>query len=382
MKLIKLSSDIDKKDILKHIGVAKEGISFLKDKMQMNFIYIKDIKNPAALILKQDALSIGADLAVHRDTILCKHKVSDALLICSDKELKILATKELMQPFGLRDIGKILMQFLSKDQRKTVDVMGVINANDDSFFSGSRYKDKEAVLKIESLIKEGATIIDIGAISSRPGSEAVDEKIEFKRLKPIIDEIYKRNLFEKVKFSLDSYSILCLKYALDKGFSIVNDITGLQDDEVAKITAQYNATVVIMHMKGTPKDMQKDPNYGNVLLEVDDFFEKRIEKAQNFGIDKIILDVGIGFGKKLEHNLLLIKHLNHFNRFGYPLLIGASRKSLIDMITPTVIKQRLPGTLALHLKAVENGATIIRCHDVKEHIQALKVQASLDKEIL
>ncbi len=382
MKTVQLSNETDKDKILKHIGVSKEGIPLLKDKMELKYIYIKDIKTPAALILKQDALSIGAELAVHKNTILNIEKVTDALLIATNKQIKILSKKEKHQPFGLKEIADELKVFADEKKSKDVKIMGVINANDDSFFEGSRYKDEKAISKIESFIEEGAAIIDIGAVSSRPGSEAVSEEVEFERLKPIIDGIYKKDLSKKVDFSLDSYSPLSLKYALDKGFNIVNDITGLENDEVAKIVSKYNATVVIMHMKGTPKDMQKDPNYGNVLLEVDDFFEKRIEKAQNFGIDKIILDVGIGFGKKLEHNLLLIKHLNHFNRFGYPLLIGASRKSLIDMITPTVIKQRLPGTLALHLKAVENGATIIRCHDVKEHIQALKVQASLDKEIL
>jgi dihydropteroate synthase len=173
-----------------------------------------------------------------------------------------------------------------------------------------------------------------------------------------------------------------LQYAFDRGFKIANDITGLQNDEVAKIVAKYNATVVIMHMKGTPKDMQKGPVYEDVMLEVDEFFAKRVQKAKDFGIKDIVLDVGIGFGKTLEHNLTLIKHLEHFKHFGYPLLVGASRKSLIDMITPTPTKERLPGTLALHLESVKNGASIIRCHDVKEHIQAFKVQKALDEAIL
>jgi len=382
MKSILLSNKTDKDSILKKIGVTKEGISFLKDKMELRFVYIKDLKTPAALILKQDALSIGADLAVHKNTILNNQETTDALLIATDKELKILSKKEKIQPFGLKEIADELGIFANLQKRDKVEVMGVINANDDSFFEGSRFVGEKAFEQILKMADDGANIIDIGGVSSRPGSDAVSEEEELSRVKPIIDKIYEERLYDDITFSLDSYSPLCLRYAFDRGFKIANDITGLQNDEVAKIVAKYNATVVIMHMKGTPKDMQKDPVYKDVMLEVDEFFAKRVQKAKNFGIKDIVLDVGIGFGKTLGHNLTLIKHLEHFKHFGYPLLVGASRKSLIDMIKPTPTKERLPGTLALHLESVKNGASIIRCHDVKEHIQAFKVQKALDGAIL
>jgi dihydropteroate synthase len=256
--------------------------------------------------------------------------------------------------------------------------MGVINANDDSFFEGSRFQGKEALSAIEKMINDGAKIIDIGGVSSRPGSEypGVDE--ELRRVKPIIDEIYDSRLYEKALFSIDTFVPEVLEYALDRGFKIANDITGLESDEYAKIAAKYNASVVIMHKKGDPKNMQKNPFYENVILEVDEFFKERIEKAKSFGVKDIILDVGIGFGKRLEDNLALIKHMEHFLHFGYELLIGASRKSMIDMIMKkeglsTTPQERLPGTLILHAQAVGNGASIVRCHDVKEHFQALKV---------
>lgn len=194
--------------------------------------------------------------------------------------------------------------------------------------------------------------------------------------------IEKEKLHEKVEFSLDSYSPLCIEYALKRGFSIVNDITALQNDEVAKLVAKYDATVVLMHMIGTTKNMQDKPRYENIILEIDEFFKQRIEKAKRFGVKKIVLDVGIGFGKTLNHNLLLIKHHTDFLHFGYPLLIGASRKSMIDMICKSSVKQRLPGTLAIHLKAVENGASIVRVHDVKEHVQALSVQKSINEALI
>lgn len=379
MKIIKLSNKTDKEKIFAKIGSTKEGNAILKDKMVLNYIYLKDIKNPAALILKQDALSIGADLVVHRDTILCKNDKSDALLIATNAQLKKLSKKELSQPFGLKEFAKEITKYIGKSKNSDTQIMGVINANDDSFFEGSRFEGSSAVKQIEVMIGDGADIIDIGGVSSRPGSEAVSEEEELKRVKPIIDEIYNSKLYEKAMFSLDSYSPKCLGYALDKGFKIVNDITALSNDEAAKVASKYKAKVVLMHMKGTPKDMQKNPTYDDILLEVYDFFEQRIEKALSFGIQDIVLDVGIGFGKKLEHNLLLLKNLEYFLSLGYPLLIGASRKSMIDMITPCEVKDRLPGTLALHLQAVENGADIIRCHDVKEHYQVLKVWEALDR---
>ncbi len=262
-------------------------------------------------------------------------------------------------------------------------IMGVINANEDSFFKESRLIGSSAITKIEQMIDDGASIIDIGGVSSKPGSEFVSPDEELTRVKPILDLIYEQKLYEKIEFSLDSYEPLVLKYALDRGFRIVNDITGLSNDEVCIIAASYDAKVVIMHMQNNPENMQIKPEYDDVILDIDDFFNKRIKKAKSFGIKEIVLDVGIGFGKTLEHNLKLLRNLEYFKHFGYELLIGASRKSMIDMIIPTSIEERLPGTLAIHLEAINTGASIIRCHDVKEHYQAIKVQEAIKKaEIL
>ena len=252
-----------------------------------------------------------------------------------------------------------------------------LNASDDSFFESSRFKDSSAILKIEQMIEEGASIIDIGGVSSRPGSLHVSADEELSRIKPIVDALYAQKVYENTVLSIDSYEPNVISYVLERGFKIVNDITGLANDEVCKLCASYNAKAVIMHMQGKPEDMQRDPVYENVLYHVEDFFKQRIEKAQNFGIKELILDVGIGFGKTLEHNIQLIKNLEHFLYLGYPLLVGASRKSMIDKISPSVTEQRLGGTLALHLKAVDNGASILRVHDVYEHIQAVHVRDAL-----
>ena len=256
-------------------------------------------------------------------------------------------------------------------------IMGIINANDDSFFEDSRFQGNDAILKITQMIQDGATIIDIGGVSSRPGSAVVSEEEELNRIKPICDIIKQEKLYNQVSFSIDSYTPSVVEYALQSGFSIVNDITGLMNDEIASITAKYNATIIIMHMLGTPQDMQKNPTYSDVIQDIDDFFSKQIQKAKKFGIDKIILDVGIGFGKTLEHNLLLLKNMNHFLHFNYEVLIGASRKSMINMIIPSNTEDRLSGTLAIHLDSISRGASIVRCHDVKEHYQAIKIQEAI-----
>lgn len=381
MKFYKLDNSTCKEELFKKIGSTSAGNNILKDKANLNLIYIKDIKAPAANILKQDALSIGADLAVSRDTVTCKDEISDAVLIANDAQLKILSKKELAQPFGLKAFAKEINSFFIKNE-EDIKVMGVLNTNEDSFFSASRFDGVKALLHVKKMIADGASIIDLGGVSSRPGSVGVSEEEELSRVKPLIDMIEKEKLYDEVEFSLDSYSPLCVEYALQRGFSIVNDITALENDEVARVVAKYDATVVLMHMKGSPQDMQENPSYENIMLEVDEFFKERIEKAKEFGIRKIVLDVGIGFGKSLEHNLLLIKHHAHFLHFSYPLLVGASRKSMIDMISKSKVEDRLPGTLAIHLKAVENGAQIVRVHDVKEHIQALKVQKSINEVII
>ncbi len=377
MKIYKLNNDVNLKKIMKKLGVDKTGIEIMKKKHSFYLFYIKNITCAAANILKQDALSIGAELAVPMGVPNCKNKIFDALLLCNKNQLEIISKKELSQPFKLKELAKKLKEFISLP-KFPLKIMGVINANDDSFFEGSRFQGIEAIRQIEKMIQNGAKIIDIGGVSSRPGSVYPGIEEEFKRVKPIIDEIYKTKLYEKAIFSIDTFKPEILEYALENGFKLANDITGLENDEYAKIVAKYGANVVIMHKKGNPKDMQKSPFYENAILEIDEFFEKRIKKAKSFGIKNIILDVGIGFGKRLEDNIALIKHLEHFLHFGYELLIGASRKSMIDMIMKkekisTTPFERLPGTLAIHLEAVRNGASIIRCHDVKEHFQALRI---------
>jgi len=378
MKIYQLTNIKNKKQFLKNLNVQGGGVSIMAKKMELFYFFIKDLRTPAVNILKQDALSIGAELAVPSGVITCEKEQYDCLLIGTRKHMEILSKKELAQPFGLKVVAKELQKFL-KTKEYPVQIMGVINANDDSFFGGSRFLASDAVEKIKEMIGQGAMIIDIGAVSSRPNAEVVSEHEELERIRAICDVIKSEKLYEGVTFSIDSYAPSVVKYALNSGFTFINDITGASDERIIKLAVEYKTKLCIMHMKGTPQTMQKEPYYEDVMVEVSEFFEERIAKCEALGLlrDDIILDVGIGFGKTLDHNLMLIKNLTHFKKFGCEVLIGASRKSMIDKIVPTPVEDRLAGTLAIHLKAIENGASIVRCHDVIEHSQALRVWEKL-----
>jgi len=373
----RLSSDIELKSYLKELGVDSGGVEILASKAQHYLIYIKNLHVGGANILKQDALSVGADLAVPRGTVIAAVEYVDCILIASKRQLQILAKKELSQPFGLKELAKKLSDILKTKKTHHVEIMGVINANDDSFFDGSRFKDKDAIEKILQMVNDGADVIDIGGVSSRPNAPVVSVEDELERVKHILDTVRQQKLYETVKFSIDSYEPKVINHAMACGFEIVNDITGLQNDEVCKICAEHGATAIIMHMQGTPQTMQANPRYDDVLDDVYTFFENRVLKAESFGVKDIILDVGIGFGKTLDDNLTLIKHLEHFLTLDKPLLVGASRKSMIDKIHSSSVDERLAGSIALHLEAVRNGSSYLRVHDVKEHVQALKVYKAL-----
>ncbi len=378
MRVTKLSNNVDAKKLLTKLGVDGGGVNILASKMSQHIIYISDLHVGAANILKQDALSIGADLAVPRGTVIAITKTVDCILIATQKQLQALSRKELAQPFGLKELAHKLKEYVDIKKPKAVDIMGVINANEDSFYQGSRFSSLNAMQRISKMIEDGADIIDIGGVSSAPNAAMVSVAEELQRVEAIYELIKKEELYKRVRFSCDTYEPEVIKLALDSGFSIVNDITGLDNDEVCKLCAAYDATAIIMHMQGTPQTMQDNPEYKDIITDVYEFLNERVLKADSFGVKDIVLDVGIGFGKTLEDNLKLIKHLENFLTFRKSLLIGASRKSMIDKISPACVEDRLAGTLALHMEAIKNGASMIRAHDVKEHVQALRVLKSLE----
>lgn len=371
-----LSRDYDLQTLFKKLEVSCEGISIMTKKANTHTIFLQDLKCASANILKQDTLSIGGDLALPYYVAGCLKDRTDGVLIATEYQLKKLATKAKKQPFCLKELPEIIESILQENSYQK-EIMGVLNLNDDSFYQKSRSNKKEALKKIEQLIDDGASIVDIGGVSSRPGSQWVSLKEELGRIDSVVEEIYSSGIYKDARFSIDSINPKIAEFCFDRGFSILNDIDGLSNTKNAKVAAKYGASVVIMHKKGSPKNMQENPQYEDVVLEVEDFFKERVSVAKSQGIKDIILDVGIGFGKNLEHNLELIRNLEHFKALGFPLLVGASRKSMIDKISRSKPQERLAGTLALHLEAFKNGASIIRAHDVKEHIQALRVQEAL-----
>ncbi|ECQ5850554.1 TPA: dihydropteroate synthase [Campylobacter jejuni] len=376
MKFFKINPNTDFNLLCSFINPHKMGQKIMSEKTKIHFIFIKDISTPAANILKQDALRVGAELITHKEIITAKITHSNALLMASKEQIQKLIAKEKLQDFGLKNLAL----FLQKDFLKTkkAELMAVINVNEDSFNAKSRVSEEDFEKRLNDFLALKPEYIDIGAVSSRPGSEYCGKEEEFKRLKKILDLIYEKNYHEKAIFSLDSFDEYCLEYALNKGFKLINDITSLRNLNLAKLASKYEAKYCLMHMQNNPNNMQDNPFYEDLLDEMTLFFKEKLELLESFGVKESILDVGIGFGKSAEHNMILIKHLEHFLQFNKPLLIGASRKSVINAYFQSEIKDRLAGTLYLHLKAFENGASIIRVHDLYEHKQLFALAQAMD----
>ncbi|MGB4705263.1 MAG: dihydropteroate synthase [Candidatus Saccharicenans sp.] len=260
-------------------------------------------------------------------------------------------------------------------------IAGILNVTPDSFSDGGRYLDPEiAVERALVMVEHGARIIDIGGESTRPGSKGVPLEEELARVIPVVKKLRPKT---KALLSVDTRKSQVARAALDEGADLINDISALRHDpEMARVVAEAEVPVVLMHMLGTPETMQLNPCYEDVLKEIKDFFTERINVALEAGIseDRMILDPGIGFGKTLEHNLKIINRLDYFLDLGKPLLIGPSRKSFIGLILEAPPEQRLEGTLAAVILSWLRGASIIRVHDVLETKKALLVAQSIVKE--
>jgi len=265
-------------------------------------------------------------------------------------------------------------KFLFDFSKKTY-IMGILNVTPDSFFDGGKYINfKKAVERGLQIAEEGADLIDIGGESTRPGAEPVSVDEELKRVIPVIESLSKKI---DIPISIDTYKAKVAEEAINAGATIINDISGLRfDPQMPYIAAKYDTPVVIMHIKGTPKNMHINPVYDALIPEITEYLRNSIVIAKNAGVkeNNIIIDPGIGFGKKPEHNLLIIKNLKEFANLGKPILIGVSRKSFIGKILDDApAEQRLEGTMAAVAVSVINGANIVRVHDVKETVKVVKV---------
>lgn len=250
--------------------------------------------------------------------------------------------------------------------------MGVLNLTTDSFYAESRVADvEEAVVKARRMVAEGADVVDLGAESSRPGAAPVDEAEELARLVPLVERLRRE---VDVPLSIDTVKPEVADECLGRGAQILNDIRGFRDAEMVRVAARHRATVVTMHMQGTPPTMQHDPRYEDVVAEVKQYLADRVDALREAGVRDIMIDPGIGFGKTLAHNLALLRHLGEFQTLGCPILVGVSRKSFLGTLTGGLpVEERLEASLAAMAASVMNGARVVRVHDVKESKRAVAI---------
>jgi dihydropteroate synthase len=334
-------------------------------------------------------------VAVSRDALTGKAKKTDCLIIANLVQFQRLNQKLRRQPFGLTNLAKYLSLTLNNYQKDKFELrfgrykitlgpgnarlMGILNLTPDSFSGDGvcTWPLLKIMALVEDMLKNGSDIIDIGGESSRPQAKPVTVKEEIRRTIPLIKEINKRF---KVPISIDTYKPEVARYALENGAVIVNDITGLRNPQMADIISRYDAGIIIMHMKGnSPRTMQDNPRYVSLLDEIIDYLGRAIQRGVRAGIDKdkIIVDPGLGFGKTTEHNLEILRRLKEFKVLGRPLLIGPSRKSFIGTILKTQPQERINGTLSACVLAVENGASMVRVHDIRAVKQALQVAQAI-----
>ncbi len=266
-----------------------------------------------------------------------------------------------------------------KDGFEVPKIMGIINLSPDSFYPDSRVPTVvDALKKAECMIEEGADYLDVGAESSRPGARPISEEEELAIVLPVVKQLCQNF---SIPVSVDTYKSSVAQKVLEGGASIINDITGLRYPEMAPIIAEYDAGVVIMHMRGSPENMQDDPHYKDCVGEIKNFLELGIQTAESSGIasDRIWIDPGIGFGKTVTHNLEILANLNVFASLQKPLLLGTSRKSFIGKILDLPVAERLEGSLATAVLGMIKGAQILRVHDVKETYRSVKIASEILK---
>ena len=266
---------------------------------------------------------------------------------------------------------------MKKKQKKidlsTTMVMGILNLTDNSFYDGNKYNTKKkAIEQARKMIKEGASIIDLGAQSSKPGSEEISEEEEWNKLKDVLISIRKE--FNDVLISIDTYRSEIAKKSINNGADIINDISaGDLDKNMFTIIAKHNIPYIIMHMQNTPQNMQKNPVYHNVVEDIVFYFEKKIKQLKKLGVSNIIVDPGFGFGKTLNHNYEILNNLDEFKSLNKPILIGTSRKSMIYNLLDCKPQSALNGTTVTNTLCLTKGANILRVHDVKEAVECIKI---------
>ena len=379
------------------VGSEWAGVVKMARKARHFVVKVHNLRTPAVLILKEEMLSKGGDCAIHRDAIVHRLDRSDCILIGTQKTFHLMLKELHAQPFELPrladeirsaldafgknvpaepkedELSGSLCRFYSEMRKRTL-IMGILNVTPDSFSDGGQHSAFDtAVEHALCMIEEGADVIDIGGESSRPNAEPVSAEDELARVIPVIEALSGRI---EIPISIDTYKPEVARAALDAGASIINDITGFAVPGMSALAAERRCPSIIMHMKGTPKTMQNNPVYDDVVDEIMSYFRERISATEEAGLPKeyLIIDPGIGFAKTAEHNLEILRKLSDLKSIGLPILVGSSRKAFIGRILGGVsIEERVFGTAATVALSVAHGANIVRVHDVKEMKQVALV---------
>ncbi|MDP8204530.1 MAG: dihydropteroate synthase [Candidatus Tenebribacter mawsonii] len=396
-RILRINSLHDAKQELEKIKVSSQGIEVMAPKAIGLSVKLTDVKLGAANILKQEMLSIGGDAAVARGVVNGKLEFSDIILLGNlDKIKKLIKKLDYQTIFGLPEIKQDLLNIINQFENSNstilncngtklrlddTKIMGILNVTPDSFSDSNNYFEVDvAVKRALEMISEGADIIDIGGESTRPGAKKISIENELERVIPIIIELRKH---PDIIISIDTTKAKVAMEALKAGASIINDISALQyDTDMVNVLLNFpDVPIVLMHMQGTPQTMQENPHYEDVIEEILSFFKERINFCEKNGIKKerLVIDPGIGFGKRHEDNLTILKKISEFRCLGVPIMLGASRKSFIGRIYDSEASERLAGSLASTALAFQQDIEIIRIHDVKEQNNFLNVMREIRK---
>ena len=350
------NANLDKE--LENIGFDKSYINIACEKFEYKNIKIYSLTPAQANILKQTAISVGADCATNRDVITGKIEVSDCILGGSVSEIKKVSEKLKFQPFGLKELGQKLSEYTT--YKNKCKIVGILNITDNSFSDGGLYNNfEDAKNHLDELIKDGADIVDIGAESTKPYSSPISPDKQLNKLLPIIDYAKDKIL------SVDTRSSIVAEECLKAGANIINDVSGLDYDEnMINVIAKYNCPIIIQHSNGTPENMQNSPKYDDVIEEIYLNLKQKCDFAKSKGIENIIIDPGIGFGKTRENNFEIIRRIEEFKSLGYPVMLGISRKSFLQLEDNT---ERDIYTTTMNALAIERNVDYIRVHNVKMH---------------
>lgn len=362
-------TDIEKE--INAIGFDNSYSHKAKEKFEYKNIKIYSLTPAMANILKQTALSVGCDCATHREVITGKIENSNCILGGSISQIKKIAEKLKFQPFGLKELGKKLENSCpplaggpkSMISRRGTKLVGILNLTTNSFSDGGMYNDFEKAKEhLLELISDGADIIDIGAESTKPYSSPVSPKEQLEKLLPIID--FAKN---KTTISIDTRSAIVAEECINAGANIINDVSGFDyDEKMVDVIAKHNIPIIIQHSQGTPETMQNSPHYNNLIEDIFLNLKKKIDFAHSKNIKNIIIDPGIGFGKTKEDNFEIIKRIEEFQSLNCPIMLGISRKSLLDMPNADNLAKDIY-TTAINALAIERNVDYIRVHNIKMH---------------